>query len=132
MEEYYIIIDSINKDNTINYRIIRFDFEKCLKPVSVQVEVGRSIGTLIEAVEFFISTRGLNKITVLGNDLYINNPFDRDINDYARLIFEHSVKGGYRIKFVDKTINNVGGTIELMCISENNILRYMGRLKCCL
>lgn len=129
MVDYYIIIDRICEDEFITFRIYKFNPEISLKPIRINTERCETIDMIINIIEDLIHTQDEFKVYILGEDMFLRNIFDNDINKFNNLKISYSRHEGYRVFYTICSTNNENRVIELLDVSASGILRYIRKIK---
>lgn len=129
MTDYYIIVDSIDENELIAFRLYKFNLEISIKPIRIHTERYETIDMIINIIEDLIHTHDEYKVYILGDDMFIRNIFDNDINNFSHLKINYSKHEGYRVFYTIYNTNNEHSIIELLDISASGIMRYIRKIK---
>ena len=129
MIDYYIVVDSIDENGLIAFRIYKFNPEISLKPIRIHTEHCETIDMIMNIIEDLIHTQDECKVYILGEDMFLRNIFDNDINKFNHLKIKYSRHGGYRVFYTIYSTNNESNVIELLDTSASGIMRYIRKIK---
>jgi hypothetical protein len=128
MNYYFIVINSIDKEDFLNFEVYKYDTEFSLKPEKMSVESFESVDRLIDLIEDIICNEQVNTVEIFADKTYAEHFFDVDINEFTRLTFKYDSNIGYRVAFIPKRHGAGNRIIELIDTSAHGILKYIKRL----
>lgn len=129
MIDYYIVVDSIDENGLIAFRLYKFNPEISLKPIRIHTEHCEIIDMIINIIEDLIHTQDDCKIYILGEDRFLRNIFDNDINKFNHLKINYSKHGGYRVFYTICNTNSEHNVVELLDTSASGVLKYIRKIK---
>lgn len=129
MIDYYIVVDNIDENGLIAFRLYKFNPEISLKPIRIHTERCETIDMIINIIEDLIHTQNECKVYILGEDMFLRNIFDNDINKFNHLKINYSKQGGYRVFHTIYSTNNESSVIELLDVSASGMMRYIRKIK---
>lgn len=129
MIDYYIVVDSIDENGLIAFRLYKFNPEISLKPIRIHTERCETIDMIINIIEDLIHTQDECKVYILGEDMFIRNIFDNDINKFNHLKINYNKHGGYRVFYIICNTNSEHNVVELLDTSASGVLKYIRKIK---
>lgn len=129
MIDYYIVVDSIDENGLIAFRLYKFNPEISLKPIRIHTEHCETIDMIINIIEDLIHTQNECKVYILGEDMFLRNIFDNDINKINHLKINYSKHGGYRAFYTICNTNSEHNVVELLDTSASGVLKYIRKIK---
>lgn len=129
MSKYYIVLDSITKDNLLTFSLYRLDIEKSIRPQLTSVEKVETIDRLISIIEDLVANYGIEDVCIFGDRKFMMYLYDKDnpIRNYIRVMFRKN--SGYRVIYIPFTNDEESKVIELLDTSASGLLRYLRKIK---